>query len=218
MARTIRKEIKQPDKFQIYASRALRWTAANRKPLTSAGAVLAAVIIAAGGYRFWAARIQRRAALSYAIAESAKAGKEAEEALLRTAGQFPGTRPGIMARLHLASLLQERGAYADAEGHYRILLGAGGLRPTDLELAKRGLAAGLAAQKKCGEALPVWQEILAKPGVLNAEDLYIAMGECHEQEGRPTEALKAYETLSQKYPRSPYLNSEVRKRMKKLAR
>ena len=218
MARTIRKAIKQPDKFQIYISRALQWATANRKPLTSAGAVLAALLIAAGGYRFWAARIQRRAALSYAIAESAKAGKEAEEALLRTAGQFPGTRPGIMARLHLASLLQERGAYADAEGHYRILLGAGGLHSTDLELGKRGLAASLAAQKKCGEALPVWKEILSKPGDLNAEDLYIAMGECHEQEGRPTEALKAYETLSQKYPRSPYLNSDIRKRMKKLAK
>jgi len=81
----------------------------------------------------------------------------------------------------------------------------------------RGLAASLAAQEKCPEAVPLWQEILAKGTIFPPENLYLAIASCHEKDGKPAEALRTLEELSQKFPRSPFLDELVRDLMGRLA-
>jgi len=220
MAHITRKEIKQPDTFQTYAARAFEWLQARAKGLMTGAAVVLALAALIVGYRFWTERVAREASLAFALAESAgKNGKgaEMEESLRKTALAFPKTRGGVLARLHLADLLRGRGAHQAAEAEYRILLASGAALPADRELAQRGLAASLAAQEKCPEAVPLWQEILAKGTIFPPENLYLSIASCHEKDGKPAEALRTLEELSQKFPRSPFLDELVRDLMGRLA-
>ena len=207
MARSFQKDLNDPDAFHAFTEDVSAWYLSHAK---LALAVAGAVIIAVGGYfgyGAWKSGIREQAGISLALAST-------PELLRKAADSFPGTKAGIIARLRLAALLWEKGDAKASEKEYRTLLG-GGLRGMDLELAWRGLAGSLSMQGKCGEAVAIWKDILSKGSLLTAEDIYVSMGACLDQIGKPREALKSYETLVQKHPRSPFITPQLRVRMKR---
>ncbi|MFC1491670.1 tetratricopeptide repeat protein [Nitrospinota bacterium] len=221
MARSFRKEIKDPDFLQVSAGKTVEWYRANAKLILAAAATLIVVVAAIVGNRLWNAHVREQAALALAMAEAInkeQAGQGAENALRRAADAYPGTKSGVIARLKLAVLLRERGDFSAAEQEYRRLLKADELGGMDFELARRGLASSLSLQGKCAEAVPIWKEILAKGSLLTPEDIYIAIGACLEETGQAAEALKTYDELIQKHPRSPFITPRLRARMDRLAK
>lgn len=217
MARNVRKEIKQPDAFQTAGARGMAWLESHAALILAAGAAVLLAGAALWGWRYWSAKTQEKAAISYMLAQEAK-GPQEVEALRRTALQYPKTRAGILARLELAEKLREGGQLPGAEQEYRILLGSSAAVPMDQELAQRGLAAVLEAQGKCPEAIALWREILGRGSLVSQEDLYLAIAGCQEKAGSPQEAAKTLEEFSQKFPRSPFLNEIYRERMERLAK
>ncbi len=220
MTRSFRKEIKEPDAFHRWAAQAVEWYVGNRKTVIIAAAVVLAAVLATVGYGFWTDHVRRQAAISLAMADIVRGdplGPEIEQTLRRTAEKYPSTRSGVIARLRLAEILKERGDTSSAEKEYRGLLKSDALSDTDRELARRGLAGSLALQGKCGDAAPIWKDILARGSLLTPEDIYLSLGDCYETGGQPAEALKTYEELIQKHPGSPFITPELRQRMTRLA-
>ncbi len=184
---------------------------------------LGVVVIVAGYgvYLYWTERISQKSSSAYGLAQlKAPGGKglAVEEALLKAAVDYPRTRAGIMARLQLASLLRERGDYRRTEVEIRRILENSAIIETDREIAMRGLAASMAGQGKCAEALPIWQKLISDKNRFSVEDIYVAAGKCYEKEGKSAAALKMYEELSQKYPRSPFLDAPLRERIRQLGK
>ncbi len=217
MARSFRKVIREPDSFQALADWASVFYRAYAKIIL--GVVAGALLLGGGylGYSAWDAKIREEASLALAIARGKSPdGPEAEVSLKKTADEFPGTKSGIIAGLRLAMLLRERGDHQGAEREYRKLLKAGNLANTDLEIARRGLAGSLSLQGKCDEAVFIWRDILGAGSLITPEDIYVSMGGCLEESGKPAEALKVYEELIQKHPGSPYITAQLRARMRVL--
>ena len=193
----------------------------NRTAFVRGGLGVVVIVAGYGVYLFWTERIARESSSAYGLAQlKAPGGKglAVEEALLKAAVDYPRTRAGIMARLQLASLLRERGDYRRAETEIRRILENSAITDTDREIAMRGLAANMAGQGKCAEALPIWQKLISDKNQFSVEDIYVAAGKCYEKEGKIATALKMYEELSQKYPRSPFLDAPLRERIRQLGK
>lgn len=209
MTRSFRKEIKEPDTFHRWGEKAFFWFAKNQK--TVFAAIGAVIIIALGvvGYIYWSDHVKKQAALSLASADIATSEAAKEQALRRTMKNYGSTRSGVIARLRLATLLKDAGKETEAEKSYREALESSSLNETDREIAERGLAASLARQGKCNEAIPHWRGILNRGSLLAPEDLYVAIGACYETLGKSAEAVRTYEELIQKYPASPFITPDI---------
>ena len=216
MARTFRKEIRQPDALQTYGRKALLWFVENQKVFYAglAGvALLAAVFV---GYRAWSERARQKASLAYGLAVTASPdgkGEAVEAALQKAASDYPRSRPGILARLRLAALLRERNEHQGARTQYEIVSRSGASLETDKELARRGLASVLMMQGACADAITLWRSILAKGSLFTSEDLYLSIAACQEKLGKVEDARKTYEELSRKHPESPFLSERIRSKL-----
>lgn len=216
MARTFRKEIRQPDRLQTYGRKALLWFLENQKTFYVALACVA--LLAAGfvGYRMWEERARERASLAYGLARTAAPdgkGEAVERALERVIADYPRSRPGVLARLHLATLLRERKDYPGARAHYALVASGGASSASDKELARRGTASVLMLEGDCGEAIAVWRSILEQGSLFAPEDLYLSVAACQEKMGREEDARKTYEALSKKHPESPFLSERIRSKL-----
>ncbi|MCE2451919.1 MAG: tetratricopeptide repeat protein [Nitrospinae bacterium] len=213
MARTFRKDIRQPDALQTHGRKVVLWFIENQKILyLGLGAVIlvAAVFV---GYRMWNERAREKASLAYGLARIASPdgqGEAAEAAFQKVADEYPRSRPGLLARLHLAALLRDRKEYQGARAQYELVAKSSVSSETDQELAKRGIASVLMLEGACAEAIPIWESILNKGSLFTSEDLYIATADCQEKLGQAENARKTYEELSKKHPESPFLTEQIR--------
>ena len=213
MARTFRKEIRQPDALQTYGRKVVFWFVENQKILyVGLGAVVlvAAIFV---GYRMWDERAREKASLAYGLAKIASPdgkGEAAEAAFQKVANDYPRSRPGLLARLHLAALLRDREQYQGARAQYELVVKSSVSSETDKELARRGTASVLMLEGACAEAISVWESILEKGSLFTSEDLYISIADCQEKLGRTADARKTYEELSKKHPESPFLTAQIR--------
>ena len=216
MARTFRKEIRQPDALQTYGRKMVLWFIENQKIFyVGLGAVIVVAAIFVG-YRMWDERAREKASLAYGLAKFASPdgkGEAAEAAFQKVADDYPRSRPGLLARLHLAALLRDRKQIQGARAQYELVVKSGVSSETDKELAKRGIASVLMLEGACGEAIPVWESILKKGSLFTSEDLYISIANCMEKLGRVEDARKTYEELSKKHPESPFLTDQIRAKL-----
>ena len=216
MARTFRKEIRQPDALQTYGRKVVLWFIENQKIFyVGLGAVIVVAAIFVG-YRMWDERAREKASLAYGLAKFASPdgkGEAAEAAFQKVADDYPRSRPGLLARLHLAALLRDRKQIQGARAQYELVVKSGVSSETDKELAKRGIASVLMLEGACGEAIPVWESILKKGSLFTSEDLYISIANCMEKLGRVEDARKTYEELSKKHPESPFLTDQIRAKL-----
>ena len=216
MARTFRKEIRQPDALQTYGRKVVLWFIENQKIFyVGLGAVIVVAAIFVG-YRMWDERAREKASLAYGLAKFASPdgkGEAAEAAFQKVADDYPRSRPGLLARLHLAALLRDRKQIQGARAQYELVVKSGVSSETDKELAKRGIASVLMLEGVCGEAIPVWESILKKGSLFTSEDLYISIANCMEKLGRVEDARKTYEELSKKHPESPFLTDQIRAKL-----
>ena len=216
MARTFRKEIRQPDALQTYGRKMVLWFIENQKIFyVGLGAVIVVAAIFVG-YRMWDERAREKASLAYGLAKFASPdgkGEAAEAAFQKVADDYPHSRPGLLARLHLAALLRDRKQIQGARAQYELVVKSGVSSETDKELAKRGIASVLMLDGACGEAIPVWESILKNGSLFTSEDLYISIANCMEKLGRVEDARKTYEELSKKHPESPFLTDQIRAKL-----
>ena len=217
MARTFRKEIRQPDALQTHGRKAVLWFVENQKYFYVGLGVVILVAASFVGYRMWDARAREKAFLAYGLANIAsldgKSGEAAEIAFQKVADDYPRSRPGLLARLRLAALLREREQYQGARAQYEFVVKSSVSSKTDKELAKRGIASVLMLEGACAEAIPIWKSILEKGSLFTSEDLYISIADCQEKLGRVEDARKTYEELSKKHPESPFLTERVRAKL-----
>ncbi len=216
MARTFRKEIRQPDALQTYGRKMVLWFIENQKIFyVGLGAVIVVAAIFVG-YRMWDERAREKASFAYGLAKFASPdgkGEAAEAAFQKVADDYPRSRPGLLARLHLAALLRDRKQYQGARAQYELVVKSGVSSETDKELVKRGIASVLMLEGACGEAIPVWESILKNGSLFTSEDLYISIANCQEKLGRVEDARKTYEELSKKHPESPFLTDQIRAKL-----
>ena len=216
MARTFRKKIRQPDALQTYGRKMVLWFVENQKIFyVGLGAIIVVAAIFVG-YRMWDERAREKASLAYGLAKIASPdgkGEAAEAAFQKVADDYPRSRPGLLARLHLAALLRDRKQYQGARAQYELVVKSGVSSETDKELAKRGIASVLMLEGACGGAIPVWESILKKGSLFTSEDLYISIANCQEKLGRVEDARKTYEELSKKHPESPFLTDQIRAKL-----
>lgn len=213
MSRSFRKEIKEPDTFHRWGERAILWFAENQKTVFAAIGAVVLLALAVVGYIYWSDHVQRQAAISLASADIVASEAAKEQALRRTVKNYGSTRYGVMARLQLANLLKDKGKLVEAEKAFREAIQSGSLNETDREIAERGLAASLARQEKCADAIPIWRTILDRGSLITPEDLYIAIGACYEAVGKSAEAIRTYEELVQKYPASPFITPDIQNQL-----
>ncbi len=216
MARTFRKDIRQPDALQTHGRKVVLWFIENQKILYVGLGVVILVAAVFVGYRMWNERAREKASLAYGLARIASPdgqGEAAEAAYQKVADEYPRSRPGLLARLHLAALLRDRKEYQGARAQYELVAKSSISSETDQELAKRGIASVLMLEGACAEAIPIWESILNKGSLLTSEDLYIATADCQEKLGRTEDARKTYEELSKKHPESPFLTEQIRAKL-----
>lgn len=216
MARTFRKDIRQPDALQTHGRKVVLWFIENQKILYVGLGVVILVAAVFVGYRMWNERAREKASLAYGLARIASPdgqGEAAEAAYQKVADEYPRSRPGLLARLHLAALLRDRKEYQGARAQYELVAKSSISSETDQELAKRGIASVLMLEGACAEAIPIWESILNKGSLLTSEDLYIATADCQEKLGRAEDARKTYEELSKKHPESPFLTEQIRAKL-----
>ncbi len=216
MARTFRKDIRQPDALQTHGRKVVLWFIENQKLLYVGLGVVILVAAVFVGYRMWNERAHEKASLAYGLARIASPdgqGEAAEAAYQKVADEYPRSRPGLLARLHLAALLRDRKEYQGARAQYELVAKSSISSETDQELAKRGIASVLMLEGACAEAIPIWESILNKGSLLTSEDLYIATADCQEKLGRAEDARKTYEELSKKHPESPFLTEQIRAKL-----
>ena len=216
MARTFRKEIRQPDALQTHGRKVVLWFVENQKILYVGLGVVVLVAAIFVGYRMWDERAREKASLAYGLAKIASLdnqGEAAEAAFQKVADDYPRSRQGLLARLQLAALLRERKQYQGARAQYELVARSSVSSETDQELAKRGVASVLTLEGACAEAIPMWESILEKGSLFTSEDLYISIADCQEKLGRPADARKTYEELSKKHPESPFLTEEIRAKL-----
>ena len=217
MARTFRKEIRQPDALQTQGRKVVLWFIENQKILYMG---LGAVVLVAAifvGYRMWDERAREKASLAYGLAKIAsldgKSGEAAEMAFQKVADDYPRSRPGLLARLQLAALLRDRKQFQGARAQYELVAKSSVASETDRELAKRGIASVLMLEGNCAEAIQNWESILNQGSFFTSEDLYISIADCQEKLGRTADARKTYEELSKKHPESPFLTEQIRSKL-----
>ena len=217
MARTFRKEIRQPDALQTHGRKAVLWFVENQKYLYLGLGVVVLVAAIFVGYRMWDEGAREKAFLAYGLANIASldgnSGEAAETAFQKVADDYPRSRPGLLARLRLAALLRERKEYQGARAQYELVAKSSVSSETDKELAKRGIASVLMLGGACAEAVPIWRSILEKGSLFTSEDLYISIADCQEKIGRVEDARKTYEELSKKHPESPFLTERIRAKL-----
>ena len=216
MARTFRKEIRQPDALQTHGRKAVLWFVENQKYFYLGLGVVILVAAIFVGYRMWDERAREKAFLAYGLANIASLGGQgeaAEAAFQKVADDYPRSRPGLMARLRLAALLRERKQYQGARTQYELVANSSVSSETDKELAKRGIASVLMLEGACAEAVPIWESILEKGSLFTPEDLYISIADCQEKLGQLEDARKTYEELSKKHPESPFLTERIRAKL-----
>lgn len=216
MARTFRKEIRQPDALQTHGRKAVLWFVENQKYFYLGLGVVILVAAIFVGYRMWDERAREKAFLAYGLANIASLGGQgeaAEAAFQKVADDYPRSRPGLMARLRLAALLRERKQYQGARTQYELVANSSVSSETDKELAKRGIASVLMLEGACAEAVPIWKSILETGSLFTSEDLYISIAGCQEKLGQLEDARKTYEELSKKHPESPFLTERIRAKL-----
>lgn len=211
MARTFRKEIRQPDALQTQGRKAVLWFVENQKYFYLGLSVLIVVAAIFVGYRMWDERAREKASLAYGLAKIASPGGEAAEAAFqKVADDYPRSRPGLLARLQLADLLRERKQYQSARAQYELVRKSSISSETDKELANRGIASVFMLEGACAEAIPMWKSILEKGSHFTSEDLYISIADCQDKLGQKEDVRKTYEELSKKHPESPFLTEQIR--------
>ena len=216
MARTFRKEIRQPDALQTQGRKVVLWFIENQKYFYLGLGVFIMVAAIFVGYHMWDERAREQASLAYGLAKLASPdgrGEAAEAAFQKVADDYPRSRPGLLARLQLAALLRERKEYQGALTQYELVAKSSVSSESDKELAKRGTASVLMLEGACNEAISIWDSIIKKGSVFTSEDLYISIANCQEILGRTEDARKTYEELIKKHPESPFLTEQIRAKL-----
>ncbi|MFQ5894496.1 MAG: tetratricopeptide repeat protein [Nitrospinota bacterium] len=213
-----RKELKAPDPFLTWSGRTILWARKNARLLLRL--LVAVVLVVAGvlSYRAYreANRLRAEEALFQALALRRQSGgkQEALDALSRLVDRYAGYPAGERARLFLGEHYFQEGRYREAqEAFLAALHGADGV---EAQVARRGLAKSLAAAGRCGEAIPLWEDMIKSEGRLPHQDLYLAVGQCYEATGATEKAVATYRELREKHPASPFLSADFEEKVRKL--
>ena len=68
--------------------------------------------------------------------------------------------------------------------------------------ARKRVADTLVAQKKIPQAIPIYKELLQRPG-LDTADLFDALGTAYQLNNQPDQAEKTFQDMMRKYPKNP---------------
>lgn len=227
--RITRHEMKH-DEFVDGVANVARWIEDHRSLVVrSAGALVAALVLWAGGQAWWQARqekalvalaeVERRhhaavageqepvfqrqsAGLSYAGREEKfRAVLEASDALLAKHRFGPAAR---QARYYRALALRELGRTDEAVAGFRTLLDQR-LAPLQRGLAQVALAETYEAAGRWSDAAATYAALSADPPDLFPPEMaLLGQARCLEREQRTEEARALYRRIVDAYPGSPY--------------
>lgn len=121
-AKLSKQELKEPDRFQVMLSRVMIFLAENRKKLYAAGAVITALIIAAGAWFLYDLNMQKSAHQLYASVQQAASEDKAAAALREVLEKYPRSRAAMLAHYRLAGLSYSKRDFDAAIRHYEAFL------------------------------------------------------------------------------------------------
>lgn len=122
------------------------------------------------------------------------------------AAQYPGTRAGMVAHFHEASILAGLGKYAEAEKQYQEVINqADGTIYANT--ARLGLADTQIAQGKYDSAISIYTELSRDPNSqIPVDSVLMQLGRAYSGAGRKEEAARTFDRIVQEFPQSIYLS------------
>jgi hypothetical protein len=231
-----RKDMKEPDKFQVAATQAATWMAARKKHVVVAGAAAVAVIVAIGVLSTVQARREEKAGAAAAALLTAMGGQvsstpipeapgpvyateaDRQRAVLAEAdkviAQFPGTGPAVLAGLAKGDAQLKLKEWDAATTTYERYLSTAGSGDSLRFGALEGL--GLAAEGKgdlAGAAKAY--ERMAKDAPRFADRADLERARVLAQAGKTADAKEALTGFAEKHKASP-LVPEAAERLARL--
>jgi tetratricopeptide (TPR) repeat protein len=220
-----RKEIKEPDEFISFWSRAIEFAQLHTSEIVIgvASAVVILLLIWAGiSYRerreAEASELvgqaqsllrssspggERQQAEGQKPGEGLEAREQGREILERVVEDFKRTKASQTARILLGQIYYEKGEYDAAVGTYDDFLKRGTGKPELTAMAWEGLAYAHEARGDFAKALGCYEKLRETTAANFQAWAYMGLARCYEKLGEPEKALDAYRALLTNAPDHP---------------
>ena len=232
MKRSERHRLKENELSHAFSEATAR-LAEQRRTYTLVGAIVAVVLLAAGGYWAWHTRTETRAQVmlseALTVVQSAveppkadASGKIAQapgtyptiaarsEAALtkftQVANSYPSSRAGVAARYYAASALAMLGRSADAAARYQEVIDRAGTKDFYGRMAQLGVIEALVQAKQYDQAIAKAQALTnaAADDSFPRDAILMELGHAYAAAGKKTEAKETFDKVVTEFPDSPF--------------
>jgi tetratricopeptide (TPR) repeat protein len=189
-----KRELKEPDKFQVMLSEIVLYLTENRKKLYIAGAVFVAILVIAGGWYLYDLDTEKSAQQLYTRAYYAATGEGATGIFKDVLEKYPRSQAAVLTSYRLAGLYYQQKDFDAAIRHYEAFLQKTPDKSDLRTIAYMGLGHCYEAKKDFKNALAAFEKAASsKTGDVFAglNDQNIAR--VYEAMNDPAKALEYYQ-------------------------
>lgn len=236
-AKALRKELKEPDEFVSYTSRAYQWMQHNWRWLAvGAGAVILA-ILAAQLYNWHQAKQEGQASALFVEAkkileapvsaddelakEESTPGKYASEKeklqaalekMRQVTEKHPSVKTALLARYYQGEILRRLGEYDKAQEAFEQFLKEAGNSSDFSAFALEGIAFCLEAKGNSAAARENYRRMTQPPFNTQPDRGLYHLARLAQKQGKADEARKTYQEILEKYPQTAF-RAEIENRL-----
>jgi len=216
--RITKKQLKQPDEFVTWGSRAMNYLVARINYIGLGLLVLGVIVLAVFLWRQHVAATQERAftllGKGISLYEQDDKDDDAAQAFTTLIDDYGRTRAGKMALLYRGRLYMHQSKYDQAIADYKLLLQKSSV-PFLRAVAYNGLGTAHMAKGEYREGIKYFQDVLSSDAEWLKPFARLRIGMCWEFSGERKKASEAYRESLKSPPPPPWANW-ARLRLKKL--
>lgn len=227
-----RKELKDPDEFLSFTVRAFKWINEQKVALIVGALALVVVILGAFAWRWYSLNKEKAASKAFiqareildarVIPREDAAGTSSSDGSFYSqddkyraaiaefelvAQNHPDSATAALATYYVGEYSRRLGDYAKAIQNFKNYLKSAGPGGELAAFAVEGIAAALEAQGKDDEAAQQYKRLTESPFDMQPDRGLFHIARLEQKAGRNAEAIRLFNQIIEKYPKSIYLRS-----------
>ncbi len=236
-----RKDLKEPDEFIGFTTRAMGWISEQKIVLIIGASALALVILGSYGFRWYNNSKEEKASIDFIeakkILDARVAGegiepgsdqqegsyasndakyKAALEAFEKVRKNHPSARTANLATYFIGDIQSHLGEYEKASESFKDYLKEEGETGELSAFALEGIAASLEAQGKDADAIEQYRRLTKPPFDIQPDRGLYHVARIEQKMGKTSEAIAHYKEILEKYPQTSY-RREIQQRLDNLS-
>jgi len=240
--KTSRKELREPDDFISFTTKAIEWASEQKFALIIGSVALALVILGSYGFRwyqvskdkaasadFFEAKEILKAPVNPAIGDSEgvplektfasnkEKFEDALEKMERVYKAHSASHAALLATYFIGELHRKMGNYEKAAQYLKEYLNEEGEEAELAAFAWEGIAATLESQGKLSEAREQYRRLTKPPYHMQPDRGFYHLARLEQIEGNKEEAAKKFKEILEKYPETIF-RQEIQARLGRLPR